>query len=63
MPFSTSGEGAYGSILAEQLEASNVDVAKIGLDMAQLNRSFAAVQGIVDDVNKTLSGLISKLGG
>ena len=63
LEFGESSEGMYGTLLAEKLESSNVDVAKLGLDMATLNRNFAAVQGIVDDVNKTLSGLISKLGG
>ncbi|MFC1753786.1 hypothetical protein ACFL96_10405 [Thermoproteota archaeon] len=56
-----SGEGMYGDVLAERLESSNVDVAKVALDMNLLNRGFSAVQGVVDDVNKILTGIISKL--
>ena len=59
--FGTSNEGTFGTVLAQQLEGSNVDVARLGLDMAQLNRSFSAVQGVLDDINKILSGLISKM--
>lgn len=53
----------YGDIVAEKLESSNVDVAKVALDMALLNRGFSAIQGVVDDVNKIMSALISKLSG
>lgn len=54
-------EGVYGSVKGSSLESSNIDVAKVALDLAVLNRGFSAVQGVVDDVNKILSGLISKL--
>ncbi len=54
-------EGPYGNILGSSLESSNIDVARIALDMALLNRGYSAVQGLVDDLNKILSGLISKL--
>jgi flagellar hook protein FlgE len=53
--------GQYGSIRGASLESSNIDVSKIALDLALLNRGFSAVQGLIDDVNKILSGLISKL--
>ncbi len=56
-----SKEGSYGSIRGASLESSNIDVAKVALDLAILNRGFSAVQGVIDDVNKILSGLISKL--
>ncbi len=60
----TPGEakhGKYGTIRGASLESSNIDVSKIALDLALLNRGFSAVQGLIDDVNKILSGLISKL--
>lgn len=56
-----SGEGIYGDILAESLESSNVDVAKVALDMALTNRGFSAIQGVIDDVNKIIGQTISKL--
>jgi len=62
LPDNVSGTG-YGDIVSEKLESSNVDVAKVALDMALLNRGFSAVQGVIDDVNKIMSALISKLSG
>ena len=56
----TSGD--YGNIINESLESSNIDVAKVALDMNLLNRGFSAIQGVIDDVNKVVSGLLSKLG-
>ena len=53
----------YGDVLGENLESANIDVAKVALDMNILNRSFQAVQGVIDDISKILSGLISKIGG
>jgi len=61
--FAVSGELSYGNILGERLESSNIDVAKVALDMALLNRGFSAIQGVIDDVNKVLSGLITKIPG
>lgn len=61
LPIGVSGEGPYGDVLPEALEASNIDVAKVALDMALLNRGFNAIQGVIDDINKILNGLISKL--
>jgi len=55
------GEGVYGTLKGSNLESSNIDVAKVALDLAVLNRGFAAIQGVIDDVNKILTGLISKL--
>ena len=56
-----SGQGIYGNVLGSSLEASNIDVAKVALDMALLNRGFSAIQGVIDDVNKVTKDLISKL--
>jgi len=61
LSFGAATEGSYGNIKASTLESSNIDVAKIALDMALLNRGFSAVQGMIDDLNKIMSGLISKL--
>ncbi len=61
LPFGISSEGKYGSIRAEALESSNISVAKVALDMAQLNRGFSAIQGVIDDVNKVTSQLMQKL--
>lgn len=61
LEFAVSGELSYGNVLGERLEASNIDVAKVALDMALLNRGFSAIQGVIDDVNKVMNGLISKL--
>ncbi len=63
LPVGESGTGIYGDILQESLESSNIDVARVALDMALLNRGFAATQGIIDDVNKITNNLISKLTG
>lgn len=52
---------SYGDILPESLESSNVDVARVALDMNLLNRSYAAVQAVIDDITKILQNLISKL--
>lgn len=59
--FAVSGELSYGDVLGERLEASNIDVAKVALDMALLNRGFQAIQGVIDDVNKVMTGLITKI--
>ncbi len=56
-----ANEGIYGAIKGSSLESANVDVSKVALDLALLNRGFSAIQGVIDDVNKVLSGLISKL--
>lgn len=53
----------YGDIIPESLESSNVDVAKVALDMNLLNRGFSAVQAVIDDVTKILQNIISKIGG
>jgi len=63
LDYAVSGELSYGNVLGERLESSNIDVAKVALDMALLNRGFSAIQGVIDDVNKVLSGLISKIPG
>ncbi len=55
--------GQYGSIKAESLEGSNFDIAKIALEMNLLQRSVSATQGVIDNVGKVLSGLMSKIGG
>lgn len=57
----TALEGQYGSIVPQSLEASNTDVPTVALNMAMLNRVYSATQGLLDDVNKIMSGLISKL--
>ncbi|MGE4170378.1 MAG: hypothetical protein AB7F28_06630 [Candidatus Margulisiibacteriota bacterium] len=59
---STSGELGYGDILPQALESSNIDVARVALDLNQINRGFSAIQGVIDDVNKIFSNMISKLG-
>jgi len=53
----------YGDIISKSLESSNVDIAKVALDMNLLNRGFAAVQAVIDDVTKILTEIIKKLGG
>lgn len=60
---STGSTATYGDILANSLEGSNVDIAKVALDMNLLNRGFAAVQAVIDDVTKIVNELIKKLGG
>ena len=59
----TGSSTTYGDILSNSLEASNVDIAKVALDMNLLNRGFAAVQAVIDDVTKILTEIIKKLGG
>lgn len=61
LPTGESGQGVYGNVLGSSLESSNIDVAKVALDMALLNRGFSAIQGVIDDVNKVTKDLISKL--
>ena len=51
----------YGEIIGNRYEGSNVDIARINLDMTVLNRGTAAVQGVMDDLGKTLTGFLSKL--
>ena len=58
----TSGDGVYGDILNETLEGSNTDIARVSLDLALLNRGLSATQGVLDDINRIVGGLISKLG-
>lgn len=53
----------YGDIFGEALEASNVDVARVSLDMNILTRSYSAVQAMIDDVTKILTSIIPKIGG
>ena len=55
--------GSFGTISGAKLESSNIDVAKVALDMALLNRGFSAIQGVIDDVNKIVQGIIQKLSG
>ena len=52
----------YGDIYSESLESSNVDIAKVALDMNLLNRGFAAVQAVIDDVTKIIGEIIKKIG-
>lgn len=52
---------SYGAILGRKYESSNVDIARINLDLNVINRGTSAVQGVMDDLGKTLSGFISKL--
>ena len=59
--YGVSGTGQYGTVLGSKLESSNINVAKVALNMALLNRNYAAIQGLIDDLNKIMSGLISKL--
>ncbi|MBT3261161.1 flagellar hook basal-body protein [bacterium] len=54
----TSGKGQYGNIRGGMLESSNIDVARAALDMQQLNRGFAAVQGVIDDVGRVIQSVI-----
>ena len=53
----------YGDLIAESIESTNVDVARVALDMNLLNRGFSAITGVIDDITKILSNLISKLPG
>jgi flagellar hook protein FlgE len=59
----TGSASTYGDIINNSLESSNVDIAKVALDMNLLNRGFAAVQAVIDDVTKILTEIIKKLGG
>ncbi len=60
---SPDSDTTYGSIISESLEASNVDIAKVALDMNLLNRGFAAVQAVIDDVTKIIQEITKKIGG
>ena len=62
-PLSANSQTVYGDILSKSLESSNVDIAKVALDMNLLNRGFAAVQAVIDDVTKILNEVIKKLSG
>jgi flagellar hook protein FlgE len=59
----TSGEDSYGDVLGEKLESSNINVAKVAMDMNLLNRGFSAIQGVIDDINKVFTQTISKITG
>ena len=59
--FIGDSEARYGSIFSEKYESSNVDIARINLDLNVINRGTSAVQGVMDDLGKTLSGFIQKL--
>ena len=56
-----AGENGLGQILGESLESSNIRVAQVALDMNLLNRGFAALQGALQDLNKIVNDLTSKL--
>lgn len=56
-------DNIYGDIAQESTESSNVDVARVALDMNILNRAYAAIQAVIDDNSKILSNLISKIIG
>jgi flagellar hook protein FlgE len=56
-----SGENGMGQILGASLESSNIRVAQVALDMNLLNRGFSALQGALQDVNKIVNDLLSKL--
>ncbi len=60
---SNNSSSTYGDILSNSLEGSNVDIAKVALDMNLLNRGFAAVQAVIDDVTKIINEIIKKIGG
>ncbi len=60
---SNNSASTYGDILSKSLEGSNVDIAKVALDMNLLNRGFAAVQAVIDDVTKIINEIIKKIGG
>jgi flagellar hook protein FlgE len=51
----------FADILPESLETSNVDVARVALDMNILNRAYSAIQAVIDDNSKIMSSLISKI--
>lgn len=56
-----AGEDGLGQILGASLESSNIRVAQVALDMNLLNRGFSALQGALQDVNKIVNDLLSKL--
>ena len=58
-----AGENGLGQILGGSLESSNIRVAQVALDMNLLNRGFSALQGALQDVNKIVNDLLSKLPG
>lgn len=58
-----SDVSSYGSVLGGQLESSNVDIAKVALDMNLLNRGFSAVQAVIDDVTKIIQNVMKIVGG
>ena len=58
-----SGGSTYGDLIAQKVEASNVDIAKVALDMNLLNRGFAAVQAVIDDVTKIIQNVMKIVGG
>ncbi len=60
---SADSSNTYGDILSNSLEGSNVDIAKVALDMNLLNRGFSAVQAVIDDVTKIINELIKKIAG
>ena len=62
-PISDGSKTKYGDVMSESLESSNVDIAKVALDMNLLNRGFAAVQAVIDDVTKIINEVIKKIGG
>ncbi|RAP36903.1 hypothetical protein DID80_04660 [Candidatus Marinamargulisbacteria bacterium SCGC AAA071-K20] len=60
---SGSDVNSYGNILGSQLESSNVDIAKVALDMNLINRGFSAVQAVIDDVTKIIQNVMKIVGG
>jgi flagellar hook protein FlgE len=60
---SAEASGIYGAIFGEMVESSNVEIAKVALDMNLLQRGFSATQGIIDNITKTIQGLMQKIGG
>lgn len=60
--YGIAGENKFGDILGERVESSNINVARVAMDMNLLNRGFAAVQGILENVNKVFTQTISKIG-
>jgi flagellar hook protein FlgE len=58
-----SDTNSYGNVLGSQLESSNVDIAKVALDMNLINRGFSAVQAVIDDVTKIIQNVMKIVGG
>lgn len=56
-----AGVGVYGQIISESIETSNVNVARVSLDMSIINRQISSIQGMIQDVNGITKDLISKL--